>query len=471
MLIDLDKIRKVHFIGIKGVGMSALAIIMKEMGYTVSGSDVAEEFITDKNLKKAGIPFCVFDESNLDDRPDLVVLSPSWGKSNPEVARAQAEEIPQLAGGKLLGLLMDKQQGIVVNGTHGKTTTAAALAYVLQKLGTDPSYFIGTGKVFGLESNGHYGRGQFFVAEGDEYKSDETDSQSKFLQLRPQAAIITSVEMDHPDVFSSLADVKKAFQKFTGNVRKRGYIAACGDSPVVREVTAPVPQARVEYYGFEKNNDWRADNIIWGETKTEFDVFYREKLVGRFSIQLFGRHNVLNVLGIIAICAHFRLDLKAVAAALRELEGSERRLEIKGAVGDVLVIDDYGHHPTAVQTTLQGLRRRYPQRKIWCVFQPHTFSRTKLLLDDFARSFAEADHAWLTEIWGSARERAGDVSSADIVARGGKVHPDMRFFRSFEAVLKALLSEVSGSSIVITMGAGDIYHLGEEYLRRLRKQK
>lgn len=448
--------------------MSALAVIMKEMGYTVSGSDVAEEFITDKNLKQAGIPVSVFAAANLDDRPDLVVLTPSWGKSNPEVARAQAENIPQISGGKLLGLLMDKQAGIAVTGTHGKTTTAAALAFILKKLGLDPSYFIGTGKIFGLTGNGHYGRGQFFVAEGDEYKSDETDSQSKFLQLRPQAAIITSVEMDHPDVFADLAAVKKAFQKFTKNIRSQGYIAAYGDSPTVREATASVPQARVEYYGFDRTNDWRADNVSWGEAATTFEVFHKNKFIGKFSMQLSGRHNVLNVLGIIAICAHFQLDLKKVATALSDFKGSERRLEIKGQIGDVLIIDDYGHHPTAVQTTLQGLRRRYPGRKIWCIFQPHTFSRTKILLAEFARSFADADHAWLTEIWGSAREQKGDVSSADIVARAAKNHPDIRFFPSFDAVLEALLSEVSGSSIVITMGAGDIYHLGEEYLRRLK---
>ncbi|MFC1721802.1 UDP-N-acetylmuramate--L-alanine ligase [Patescibacteria group bacterium] len=471
MPIDLNKIKTVYFIGIKGVGMSALAVIMKQKGYEVSGSDVAEEFITDKNLKQEGIPVNTFDARNLDWHPDLVVMTPAWGRDNPEVKRALAQKLQTVSGGTLLGLLMDEQEGIVVTGTHGKTTTTATLTYVLKYLNEDPSYFIGTGKIFGLEGNGHYGRQRFFVAEGDEYKAEETDNQPKFLQLRPQAAIITSIEMDHPDVFASLQDVKNAFRKFTNNIRDGGYIAAWGDASDVREVTADVPQANVEYYGFGRDNDWRATDLVWHEQSTDFTVHHQDKLVGKFTTQLAGKHSVLNALGIVAICTHFKLDLDKVKKALDEFIGSERRLEMKGEVGNILVYDDYAHHPTALKTTLDGLKQKFPHRKIWCVFQPHTFSRTKLLLNDFADSFAAADHAILTEVWGSAREQGGDVSSRDIVAIGAKNHPDMRFFETPTKAKQALLSEVPDGSIVITMGAGDIYHLGEEYLQEMRNKK
>jgi len=463
--IDLDKIKTVHFIGIKGVGMSALAVIMKGKGFTVSGSDVSEEFITDKNLEAAGIPVAEFAAANVDFRPDLVVLSPSWGSDNPEVKRARELNLREIAWPKLLGLVMNDQRGIVVTGTHGKTTTSATLTFVLEKLGLDPSYLIGTGKIFGLPGNGRFGHGEFFVAEGDEYKSAESDNDSKFLQLYPEAAIITSIEMDHPDVFKSLEDVKSAFKRFTKNIRDNGYIAACGDDKNVREVITGVPGVQMEYYGLESNNDWQAKDLQYNEESTDFTVFHQGKKIGRFTTQLAGKHSVLNALGIIAVCAHFDLDLDKVKQALDEFIGSERRLEPKGQAGSVLVFDDYAHHPTAIKTTLHGLRQRFPKREIWCVFQPHTFSRTKLLLNDFAESFDLADHVFITEVWGSAREDEGDVSSRDIVAIGEGQHPDMRYFKSPAEAEKALLSEVREGGIVITMGAGDIYHLAENFVK------
>ena len=233
----------------------------------------------------------------------------------------------------------------------------------------------------------------------------------------------------------------------------------------MRAVTGDARDAKVEYYGLEPNNDWQATNLVFHEQSTDFTVHHQKKLVGKFTTQLAGRHSVLNSLGVIAICAHFQLDLEEVRKAFNEFIGSERRLEMKGEVDDVLVYDDYAHHPTAIKTTLNGLKQKFPHRQIWCVFQPHTFSRTKLLLDDFAAAFDEADHVILTEVWGSAREKTGTVSSRDIVAKGAKNHPDMRFVAKPVDALKLILSEVPQGSILITMGAGDIYHLGEDYLR------
>lgn len=464
MAIDLKKIKKIHLIGIKGVGMSALALMLKGRGLAVTGSDVAKEFITDKNLKSAGIPVFPFRAENISPDVDLVVTTPAWGKDNPEVAAVRKLKLTQISGATLLGLLMDQSRGIVVTGTHGKTSTTATLAFVFKRLGLDPSFFIGTGKIFGLEANGHTGRGDFLIAEGDEYKTAAEGNRPKFLELRPELAIITSVEMDHPDVFSSLADVKKAFVDFTKNIKPRGFITAYGDAPAVREVTAEVPQAKVEYYGFEGRNDWQATDVVYREQSTDFAVHYKGQSLGRFTTQLAGRHSVLNSLGVIAIGHHLGFDLQKVRQALGEFIGSERRLEFKGEKKGVLVYDDYAHHPTAVRTTLSGLKSRFPQKKIWCVFQPHTFSRTKALLPDFAAAFGAADHVLLTEIWGSAREKRGDVSSRDIVRLGSAAHPDMRFCDAMAAAQRILEKEVRSGEIVVTMGAGDIYHLAEYYL-------
>lgn len=465
MATDLKKIKRIHLIGIKGVGMSALALILKGRGFTVTGSDVDKEFITDKNLRAAKIAVRPFDAKNISPAIDLVVTTPAWGKTNPEVAAVVKMKLPIISGAALLGLLMDQQRGIVVTGTHGKTSTTAMLAFILKELGLDPSYYIGTGKIFGLEANGHAGKGKFLVAEGDEYKTAEDGSRPKFMELRSELALITSVEMDHPDVFPSLVEVKKAFRDFTKNIRRGGFVAAYGDVRSVREVTADVPQATVEYYGLDSNNDWRATDIVFREQSTDFTVHYHGESLGRFTTQLAGQHSVLNSLGIIAVCHHLGLDLDRVKSVLNEFIGSERRLEYKGEKNGVLVYDDYAHHPTAIKTTLEGLKARFPQRKIWCVFQPHTFSRTKVLLKDFAFSFEAAQHALLMEIWGSAREKKGDVSSRDIVVLGSPKHPDMRFCPSMAAAQKILEAEAKDGDIIVTMGAGDIYHLGEYYLK------
>lgn len=465
MAIDLKKIKRIHLIGIKGVGMSALALILKGRGFVVTGSDVDQEFITDKNLRAAKISVSPFDANNISPSLDLVVTTPAWGKTNPEVAAVQQMKLPVISGAALLGLLMDQQRGIVVTGTHGKTTTTAMLAFILKELDLDPSYYIGTGKIFGLEANGHAGQGEFLVAEGDEYKTAAEGTRPKFMELRPELAIITSVELDHPDVFPSLVDVKKAFRDFTKNIRRGGFIAAYGDARSVREVTADAPQATVEYYGLDSNNDWRATDLVYREQSTDFTVHYHGQALGRFTTQLAGQHSVLNSLGVIAICHHLSLDLDRVKQALNEFIGSERRLEYKGEKDGIIVYDDYAHHPTAIKLTLEGLKARFPQRKVWCVFQPHTFSRTKALLKDFATSFGAADHALLMEIWGSAREQKGDISSRDIVSLGSAKHPDMRFCSSMAAAQKILEAEVKGDDIIVTMGAGDIYHLGEYYLK------
>ncbi len=464
MVIDLKKTKRIHLVGIKGVGMSALALMLKGRRFEVTGSDVTEEFITDKNLRAAQIPVRPFGASNISSSIDLVITTPAWGKTNPEVAAAQKTGIPVVSGATLLGLLMDQSRGLVVTGTHGKTTTTATLAFVFKKMGLDPSFFIGTGKIFGLEANGHTGRGEFLIAEGDEYKTAAEGNRPKFMELRPEMVILTSVEMDHPDVFHSLGDVKKAFRDFMKNIRPSGFIAACGDDPAVREVTAKVPQAKVEYYGLGGDNDWQAVDLVYREQSTDFNIHYRGESLGWFSVQLAGQHSVLNTLGVIAICRHLNLDLDRVKQALKEFIGSERRLEYKGEKDGVLVYDDYAHHPTAIRTTLEGLQARFPKKKIWCVFQPHTFSRTKVLLGDFAVSFNAASHVLLTEIWGSAREKKGNISSRDIVKRGSEQHPDMRFCPNMSDAQKILEAEVQKDEIIVTMGAGDIYHLGESYL-------
>ncbi len=461
--MNFINLKTAHFIGIKGVQMSALAILMKQRGMTVTGSDVAEEFITDKNLKKHNIPFVEkFDPKNLDYNPDLVVMTPAC-EDNVEAREAKKRGLKIIYGAELLGLLMDEFEGIVICGTHGKTTTTAMLSYVLEKCGEDPSFLIGTADIFGLGASAKLGKGRYFVAEGDEYKISGKDKRSKFLAMRPKLAIITSIEMDHPDMFSSIQEVVSAFELFfKNNFKKNGFVAACGDDAEVKKVLKNVENIEIENYGFAENNDWQAQDCDYKEESTDFDVFYKKKKIGKFTTQLAGEHSVKNTLAVIAICNKIGLDLEKVKNVLNEFVGSERRLEAKGYINGALAFDDYAHHPTAIATTLDGLKKKFPKRKIWCVFQPHTFSRTKLLLNDFANAFDAADHVLICDIFGSARETIGDVHAKDIVRIGEKVHPDMRYVGSLKNAKRVLSENIIEDDVVITMGAGDVYKIFEK---------
>lgn len=458
--MDLKTAKKIYFIGVKGVGMTAIAQVLKLRGAEVTGSDTHEKFFTDEVLAKSGIKFYEgFNAANLTaETPDLVIYSTAYTDENPELATAKKSGVAILSYPEALGQIFKEGFGIAVCGTHGKTTTTAMLGFVLQELGSDPTVVVGSA-VPQLGGNARVGGGKYVVIEADEY-------QNKFLYFNPQAVILTSVEYDHPDFFKTPEDYIDAFRKFVEKIPEGGFLLACFDDKNVSEI-AKEAKCKIISYGLE-NGDWQAKNIVQKNDGMEFEVLEYGESRGKFSIQLAGEHNVTNALAVIATTKELGYDTEKIREALEKFSGAVRRFEIKAEAGGVLVIDDYGHHPTEIKVTLEAVRQKYPGRRIWCVFHPHTFTRTKALLSDFAKSFGAVDKTIVIDIYGSAREVAGGVSSNELVELIKKEGKDALYISTISEAAGFLAREVKSGDVVITMGAGDVWRAGESLLQSLR---
>ncbi len=454
--MDLKTAKKIYFIGIKGVGMTAIAQVLKLRGVDVVGSDTHEKFFTDEVLAKTGIKFYeVFDEENLAaENPDLVIYSTAYTEENPELAAARKSGVEILSYSEALGEILKEGFGIAVCGTHGKTTTTAMLGFVLQELGSDPTVIVGSA-VPQLGGNARAGNGEHVVIEADEY-------QNKFLHFDPRAVILTSAEYDHPDFFKTPEEYIDAFRKFVAKIPADGFLVACADDKNIQEITASA-SCKIVSYGLTIG-DWRAKNIGQKDGGMEFEVESR----GKFKIQLFGKHNVANALAVIAVCNELGYEIDKIREAIAKFFGTVRRFEIKGEINGVTIVDDYGHHPTEIKVTLEAARKKYPDRKIWCIFHPHTFTRTKALLADFAKSFGAADKTVVINIYGSAREQVGGVSSEDLVEAIKKEGSDALYIPTIPETADFLAREVKGGDVVITMGAGDVWRIGELLFEKLK---
>ncbi|MFA6322324.1 MAG: UDP-N-acetylmuramate--L-alanine ligase [Candidatus Buchananbacteria bacterium] len=454
MAIDLDKIRKIYFIGIKGVAMSGLAIICRQRGLAVCGSDVADIFITDKILADNKIKvFSGFNENNLADRPDLVVIGTSWGDENPEVKAVKAAGIDYITDSELRGLLSKQKKTIAITGVHGKTTTTALLAFLFDQAGLQPSYLIGTGMVTDLKSNAGWFGGQHFIVEGDEYAKSKTDKTPKFADLDSSVSVITSLEWEHVDVYRDLLTMEKYFSELVKNTKES--VVACGDWPSIKKIIAKQKEKTVTY-GLHIGNDYLAYDIRPEFDQTLFKVRKGKEELGEFSIKLFGEHNVLNALAAIIVGANEGIDLDKIRTILPKFSGTQRRFEVKESKG-IIFVDDYAHHPTEIKTTLKAVRSRYPDKIIYCVFQPHTVSRTKALLNDFVRSFSDADFVLFTDIYASAREVATDFTANDLAEETKKNHTNAIYTGSLEKTMAYLKDKIKPGQVVVTMGAGDVY--------------
>jgi UDP-N-acetylmuramate--alanine ligase len=458
--MDLKTARKIYFIGIKGVGMTAIAQVLKLRGAEVTGSDTHEKFFTDEVLAKSGIKFYEgFDTSNLAaEKPDLVIYSTAYTEENPELAAARKMGVAVLSYPEALGQILKEGFGIAVSGTHGKTTTTAMLGFVLQELGSDPTVVVGSA-VPQLGGNARAGGGKYVVIEADEY-------QNKFLYFDPRAVILTSAEYDHPDFFKTPEEYNDAFKKFVAKIPADGFLVACADDKNVLEIAQAV-KCKIISYGLT-SGDWQAKNILARDGGMEFEVLEKGESCGVFKIKLVGEHNVANALAVIAAARELGFDLEKIRAALEKFLGAVRRFEIKGEVGGVLVIDDYGHHPTEIRVTLEAARQKYPDRRIWCVFHPHTFTRTKALLKDFSKSFGVVDKTIVIDIYGSAREVTGGVSSRDLVELIKKEGSDALYIPTISEAAEFLAKEAKRGDVVITMGAGDVWRVGELLLEKLK---
>lgn len=450
-----NAVRSIHFVGIKGVGMTPLAIIAKEAGIRVSGSDIKEEFITDEVLKKAGIkPFVGFSKDHIKNSDLVITTGAHGGFTNVEVLEAKRKNIKIITQGEAVGIFMKgeifgrKLIGISITGTHGKTTTTAMIATMLKINGKDPSFLIGTANVKPLGSPGHYGLGDYFVAEADEYMTEPTfDKTIKHMWQHPKIAVITNIEFDHPDAYISIEDTREAFLKFANQLPKDGVLIAYGDDPKIKKLLL----------------QFRGRKITYG-TSSDNDFVVRDVLKG-VELSVFGDHNRLNATATVIVGLEVGLQKEKIIKSLIQFKGSKRRSEFVGKLeSGALVFDDYAHHPTEIESTLRAFRQKFPTSKIICIFQPHTYSRTKSLFEQFLRSFNDADIVIVTDIFSSLREKKDPTISSEFLAKEMKKYKNsVHFISSLSDVVEYInRKKYDKNYVILTMGAGDIYKVNSK---------
>ncbi len=484
----------IHLIGIGGTGLSAIATVLLQQGYAVSGSDMQESKAVAR-LRALGAQVHIGHRAKNIAAPNAVVYSSAIPADNPELVAARAKEIPTFKRPAWLGQMLRNKKSIAIAGTHGKTTTTAMTALILSEAGLSPGYIIG-GFSAQLNSNAAAGTGDLFVIEADEY--DRT-----FLSLKPEIAVVTSLEWDHPDTYPAEASLHKAFVEFVKLVLSKaevsvpptGKVILCADDAGAASLLEVAPDA-VTYGVGELGSGGAGEKVSRGESEQErniahlstglpahrpswraanvrvnqkggysFSVQHQDTTVAQVELRVPGLHNVQNALAALVAAEAIGVSPAEAGRILSTYTGVGRRFEVKGKTADgVTVIDDYAHHPSEIKATLSAARARYPGREIWAVFQPHTFSRTKLLLDDFAAAFEQAHHVIILDIFPSREKDDGSISSADIIAR--MQHPDARHIGPMGEAVDYLQKNLKSGDVLITLGAGDGYQVGEALLEK-----
>ena len=456
----------VHFIGIGGSGLSAIARLLVESGYTVTGSDtVMSSFALD--LQSLGVGVREGHDADHIVGVDWVVRSSAIPDDNPEVVAALAKGIPVYKRSDFLGRLMENKTGIAVAGTHGKTTTTAMLAWTLSEIGEDPSFIVGS-KISGLGVNARAGKGDTFVIEADEYDR-------MFLGLKPKVEIVTYVEHDHPDCYPTPQDFRAAFVDFVKLLPADGTLVACGDEPGAADIASEARRMgkKVLLYGaadkLGTSSDWVLAQNFKPNNKGGFS--FDATVAGQaypVALSIPGMHNLRNALAVMAVIHVLALSMVKAAKALGNFSGTGRRFEVRGEADGVTVVDDYGHHPTEIAATLTGARARYAKRRLWAVWQPHTFSRTRTLSDQFADAFGEADEVIVTEIYRS-REPAQDYSSLEVVKKMKR--SSVKFIADLSDVMDYLVKSLQAGDVLIVFSAGDADQVSTQVLDQLRKRE
>ena len=448
----------IHLIGIGGTGLSAIAQVLLDRGSIVSGSDQNASPSTEQLIRQ-GAEIHIGHAAGHVTGADLVVISSAIAEDNPEVVAARQQDIPVLKRSDFVGELLAGYYCVAIAGTHGKTTTTAMIAFILTQAGVSPSFIIG-GLSRNLGTNAQAGHGIHFVIEADEYDR-------MFLGIRPDIAVVTNVEMDHPDCFSCIEDVTDAFMAFLRRVPPDGHVIVNGDDRRIRDMLMEVEAQKVETFGLSRESAWRATEVIRNDAGGHtFSVWHDRDVLGPFELKIPGVHNVLNALAAIAATTEMGVDLNGIRDSLTRFEGTGRRFEHKGTESGVTVIDDYAHHPTEIRATLAAAQARYAGRTVWAIFQPHTYSRLKAFLRDFAESFDLADHVIVTDVFASRELDTLGVHATDVVEMMD--HPDVRHISGFDEAVDYLLKHVRSGDVCITLGAGDCYLLGEGLLSELR---
>jgi len=454
-----EHFRIIHFVGIGGIGMSGIAEGLKNLGYEVTGSDLRETETT-KRLRSLGIKVMIGHRPENIDNAHVVVISSAVSGDNPEVVEARKRSIPVIPRAEMLAELGRLKYGILVAGAHGKTTTTSLIATVLSSAGIDPTVVIG-GKLRATGSNARLGQGDFIVAEADE-------SDGSFLKLSPTIAVVTNIDREHMDFFKEMDNLKNAFISFVNKVPFYGLSILCIDNQNVRDIL-PGIHRRFLTYGFSEDADVRAIGVKQGPLSISFDVLYRGQDIGSFFVPIPGLHNVLNCLATISVAKELRIETERIREALREFKGIQRRFEFKGEARGIKVFDDYGHHPEEIRNTLRAARDSFQDNRIIVVFQPHRYTRTRDLFDEFSLVFSGPDLIYLLDIY-AAGERP--IEGIDSYRLAGAINKEMKkevvFYRSDrEKLLDELVMNLRPGDVVLTLGAGDVWKVGEELLRRL----
>lgn len=455
----------VHLIGIGGSGLSAIARLLLERGYDVSGSDQVLS-VWAQDLIALGAKVYIGHQAEQISGADLVIRSSAIPESNIEVRAAREKGIPVLKRHEFLGQLLTEHTGVAVAGTHGKTTTTAMIAFVLTSLGGDPSYIIG-GTAKDLGGNAHSGTGPCFVIEADEYDH-------MFLGLQPDIMVITNLEHDHPDCYPTMEEYQQAFKDFVGNLRDDGTLLVCQEDAGAAALVDIAPPGRTALtYGLSEPANYRAENLAQNNTggftfEAWFDLTGKPaQSLGTASLQVPGLHNVRNALATLAVVHQLGLDTERAARLLSGFTGTGRRFDILGEAFGVTVIDDYAHHPTEIRTTLAAARARYPGRRLWAVWQPHTYSRTQMLMDQFITAFDDADKVVVTEIYAS-REKPVDFSSRTLVAKMS--HPDAVYTPTLKDAASWIIAHIHSGDVLLVLSAGDATEISAQVLSDLQEK-
>lgn len=449
----------VHFIGIGGYGMSAIAKVMLEMGYQVSGSDLAQQELTEK-LRAKGARVYIGHEARNVNGADLVVYSTALSKDNVEMVAAGEQNIPVIHRSQMLARLMNERKGIAVAGAHGKTTTSSMIALVMERCGTDPTYIIG-GEIMNIGSNAKAGKGDYVVAEADE--SDGT-----FLQYHPTLALVNNIEADHLENYDGdFENLKKAYAQFLSQVREDGKAIICLDDEYLRGM---LPQIKSETltYAIDRDADYVATDIELGDRKVSFNVRRGGETLGNVRLSVPGRHNVYNAMATLITCLEAGLTFEQIAEAIEEFRGAKRRFQVLGEVNDILVIDDYAHHPTEIEATISAAKAT--GKHLIAVFQPQRYTRTFYLFEQFSHAFKEADEVLITDIYSPAGEKQIEgISSEKLVELIRKnSNPNVTYIPTRGEAEVYLTDRVKPGDLVITMGAGDIWKTADGLAKTLR---
>lgn len=455
----MDKIRTVHFIGIGGAGMSGIAEIFCRCGYSVQGSDIKSTKVTER-LKALGIRIKEFHSAENIEGADCVVYSSCIIADNPEIKEARKRGIKVLRRIEALNMVTAGKKLIAVSGAHGKTTTTSIISFLLIKAGLDPTVFIGADVHF-LDGNARYGKGEIVVTEADE-------SDGSFLYLKPFYSVSTNIDMEHMDYYGSMEEVEISYRKFIENTRNDGYAFICTDDVLLGKISRNSSK-RIMRYGFAKEADIRAENIeLMGLNGSMFDIVFGNKTIGRLRLPIMGTHNILNSLAAIGIAMDLGIDLSFIQSVITDFKGAERRFNITNiGSADILVIDDYAHHPTEIKATLKILENS--GKRIVAVFQPHRYSRTKYLREQFGSCFQLVDHLVITDIYSAHENPIDDVSAMDLCESAKRCgHKDVHFVPK-DDIIKHLMSVVHPGDAVFVLGAGDIGEMPQAIVRALDK--